>query len=212
MIPQSIQNLINQFVKLPGIGPRAAIRLAFFMLRRQQSDNISLAKSIANLKFSLKRCKNCFNIANNDLCVICSNKQRDRTKICIVEDYMDLISLEKTGQYNGLYHVLGGIVTMEDKIQAHNLHINELLQRIKKNQKKLKEIIIATNPTTEGDTTALYLLKILKSFNMHKAGIASRACNTKISRLARGLPTGGDIEYLDERTLSAALKGRNKIL
>ena len=196
MLPHSIQNLINQLAKLPGIGPRAAARLAFFILRRMQNDNILLANSIAQLKPSLKRCKNCFNIANSELCVICSSKQRNNEQICIVEDYMDLLSLEKTGNYNGLYHVLGGTIIAQDRIKANHLHIRELLQKIKKNQNQIKEIIIATNPTTEGDTTALYLAKLLKPFQL------------KITRLARGLPTGGDLEYLDERTVSAALKGR----
>ncbi|MAG44732.1 recombination protein RecR [bacterium] len=199
MLPKSIQNLIDQFCKLPGIGPRAASRLAFFILRRSQNENQEFANAVSKLKPCIKKCSECFNLSNNDKCEICLSDKRDTDKLCIIEDYMDLLSLEKTGSYNGLYHVLGGTVIGNNGIKTDHLTIRQLLQRIKQHQDKIKEIIIATNPTTEGDTTALYILKLLKPYKI------------KTTRLGRGLPTGGDIEYLDDRTISAALLGRKKV-
>lgn len=199
MLPKSIQNLIDEFCRLPGIGPRAAGRLAFFMLRRTQNENQEFANTVSKLKPAIKKCSECFNLSNNDKCEICLSGKRDESKLCIIEDYMDLLSIEKTGDYNGLYHVLGGTVIGNNGIRTNHLTIRQLLYRIKQNQDKIQEIIIATNPTTEGDTTALYILKLLKP------------CKIKTTRLGRGLPTGGDIEYLDERTISAALLGRKQV-
>lgn len=202
MFPPSIQNLIDQFSKLPGIGPKAAERLVFYLLNQPNQERELLASAIKELKEKINVCPVCFNLAEDTLCSICQDPKRDRNKICVVENVLDIIPLEKTGQYNGLYHILGGVLSPTDGIGPEKLHISQLIQRVKtiqqKNQTNKIEIIIATNPTTEGDTTALYLLRILKPLNI------------KITRLARGLPTGADLEYADEATLGSALAGRRE--
>lgn len=202
MFPPSIQNLIDQFSKLPGIGPKAAERLVFYLLNQPNEETEILSSAIKEIKTKIKICQNCFNIAEDTLCSICKDTKRDRNKICIVENASDIIPLEKTGQFSGLYHILGGTLSPADNIGPDKLHIEELIHRIKvkleKNKQTKIEIIIALNPTTEGDTTALYLVRALKSFEI------------KITRLARGLPTGADIEYADEATLAGALAGRRE--
>ena len=202
MFPPSIQNLIDQFSKLPGIGPKAAERLVFYLLNQPNQERELLTSAIKELKEKINVCPVCFNLAEDTLCSICQDPKRDRNKICVVENVSDIIPLEKTGQYNGLYHILGGVLSPTNGIGPEKLHISQLIQRVKtiqqKNQTNKIEIIIATNPTTEGDTTALYLLRILKPLNI------------KITRLARGLPTGADLEYADEATLGSALAGRRE--
>ena len=202
MFPNSIQNLIDQFSKFPGIGPKAAERLVFYLLNKPNKETETLIFAIKELKTKIKICPNCFNIAEDTLCSICKDTKRSRDKICIVENASDIIPLEKTGQFNGLYHVLGGVLSPADDIGPDKLHIKELIHRIKtkleKNKQTKIEIIIALNPTTEGDATALYLARALKPFEI------------KITRLARGLPTGADIEYADEATLGSALAGRRE--
>jgi len=171
-----------------------AERLVLFLFKQDADKLNSFSESLAELK-NLKSCRKCFNIAEETLCKICKNPQRDQKTICVVEDPLDIISIEKTGAYKGLYHVLGGVVLFTNK--KNDLKINELLERAK--TEKTEEIILAVNPTTEGDATALYLKNKIKPFNI------------KITRLARGLSTGGDIEYADEITLSAALTNRRDL-
>lgn len=195
--PRPLQNLIEEFSKLPGIGPRTAARFAFNLLRRSEEDLELLSSAITKLKKDTKICRLCFNISENDLCEFCSNPKRDRSTICIVEEAMNIPSIEKTRQYNGLYHVLGGIIRPSEGIGPDDLKFKDLALRTKNGA--VKEIIIATNPNTEGETTALYLSKFLSTFNI------------KITRLARGLSTGSDLEYADEITISSALSGRKEI-
>lgn len=194
--PKPIQNLIEEFYKLPGIGPRTAVRFAFNLLRRSDQDLELLSGAITNLKKETRVCKNCFNISEKYLCEFCSNCKRDRTTVCVVEEVINIPSIENTKQYGGLYHVLGGVIKPNEGVGPDNLKIKELLGRIKAGG--IKEIIIATNPNTEGETTALYLARLLKPHNL------------KITRLARGLSTGSDLEYADEMTISSALAGRRE--
>lgn len=199
MFPKSFKNLIDQFSSLPSVGPKMAERLVLYLFKQDDSKLKEFAQNLENLK-NLRECKRCFNIAEDDLCEICKNSQRDQKTICIVEEPLDIISIEKTGAYKGLYHVLGGVIFLGN--ESTPLKINELLERINSSasQEKVQEIILATNPTTEGDATALYLKNKLKSFP-----------ELKITRLARGLSTGGDIEYADEITLGSAITNRRDL-
>lgn len=174
-----------------------AERLVLFLFKQDKPKIESFAKDLESLANNLTFCQQCFHIAEGDLCDICNNPKRDRTAICVVENPLDVIAIEKTRNYQGLYHVLGGNLDVMSEEEIKNLKINELLIRVKKGG--LEEVIIATNPTTDGETTALYLARVLKSFDL------------KITRLGRGLPTGGDIEYADDMTLSSALEGRKKV-
>jgi len=195
--PKPLQNLIDEFSKLPGIGPRTAARFAFNLLRRSDEELALLSDAILKLKKDTQICKLCFNISEKELCEFCSGPKRDKTMICIVEEAMNIPAIEKTRQYNGLYHVLGGVIRPHEGIGPDDLKIKELIARIKNNG--IKEIIIATNPNTEGETTALYLSKLLSKSKI------------KITRLALGLSTGSDLEYADEITISNALSGRREI-
>lgn len=195
MYPKSFKKLIDHFSSLPSVGPKMAERLVLFLFKQDAEKLKDFSESLADLK-NLQTCQKCFNIAEGTLCEICKNTRRDQKTICVVEDPLDIISIEKTGTYKGLYHVLGGVVLFTS--EKNDLKINELLERIK--PEKIEEIILAVNPTTEGDATALYLKSKLKEFGI------------KITRLARGLATGGDIEYADEITLSAALVNRRELM
>lgn len=194
MFPKAFKKLIENFSALPSIGPKMAERLVLYLFKQ---DNAQLAEFAENL-LSIKKlgfCRRCFNIAENDLCEICRNDGRNPKIICVVEEPLDIISIEKTRAFNGIYHVLGGVISLNREVMP--LKINELVKRA--TQEKIEEIIIATNPTTEGDATALYLKNQLKNLPV------------KITRLGRGLSTGGDIEYADEITLSSALSNRKEI-
>jgi recombination protein RecR len=192
--PKIFQKLIDNFSSLPSIGPKMAERLVLFLFKQNKEKIKDFSENLAKLK-ELRYCERCFNISEENLCEICNNKQREDDAICVVEDPLDIISIERTGIYKGLYHVLGG--SMEAGEEKNDLKIPELLERLKK--EGIKEIIIATNPTTEGDMTSLYLKRKLQNFKI------------KITRLGRGLSTGGDIEYADELTLSSALTNREKL-
>jgi recombination protein RecR len=194
MLPQPLKNLINQLSKLPEIGPRAATRLAFFILNQPDTYIKELSKAILELKAKTKTCRNCFNLSSAALCEICANTRREQNLVCVVEDILDIIPFEKTRRYNGVYHVLGGLIAPTEGIMPENLRIKELAERIKKLNNP--EIIIALNPTTEGDTTALYLERTLKPLGV------------KNTKLGRGLATGSDLEYADETTLINALQNR----
>lgn len=195
--PPSIQNLINHFSKLPTVGPKTAERFVFYLLKANLEELQKFAQEIAELKEKTTVCQNCFAYAEKNPCEICSDNKRDKTVLAIVADTRDMISIEATKQYAGQYHILGGELNAILGVKPEHLNINPLLEKIKKNQ--IKEIILALNPNLEGETTAMYLVKILKPYNL------------KITKLAKGLSTGSDLEYADEMTLSNALKFRNEI-
>jgi len=198
MFPEPIQKLIDQLSKLPDIGPRAASRLVFYLINQEQKDLDNLSSLVKNLKTKIHLCSQCFNITSKDnkLCHICQDQKRDKKTICLVENVLNIIPLEKTKQYHGLYYVLGGLISPTDGIGPENLKIKELISRIKNDQPTIKEVIFALSPTTEGDTTLLYIERLLKSLNI------------KTTRLGRGLSIGSDLEYIDENTLTNALLGR----
>ena len=196
MFPKSFQKLIDHFASLPSVGPKMAERLVLHLFKQNQEKLDDFSETLKDLKAKISFCTQCFNISENGLCAICQDKKRDTSIICVVEDSLDVISIEKTRQMRGLYHVLGG--TINAPVDKNNqLKIRELLARLKK--EKIAEVIIATNPTTEGEATALYLARLIKSLSI------------KTTRLARGLPTGGDIEYADEVTLRGAIEGRKEM-
>ena len=195
--PKSIENLINFFSKLPSVGPKTAERYIFFLLKQNSEYLQSFAQSIAELKEKTTVCSSCFAISDKSPCNICSDSKRKSELICIVANTKDMFAMENAKEYNGKYHILGGVINVIDGIKPENLKINQLIEKIKKN--KIKEIILALNSNIEGETTALYLKKILSNFDC------------KITRIARGLPSGAELEYADEITLSNALKFRNEI-
>ena len=194
-IPKSVQNLIEAFERLPGIGPKTAQRLTFYLLHAPIEESISLAKAAAEMKEKTVLCTVCFNIGEKDPCFVCSDSGREQSVIAIVEDPLDVLALERSG-YKGLYHVLHGVISPLENIGPDQLHIRELLPRLKKEQ--VKEIILATNPTMEGEATAMYIQRLIGPLGV------------KVTRIARGLPVGGDLEYADETTLSRALEGRKE--
>ncbi|MFH1551778.1 MAG: recombination mediator RecR [bacterium] len=201
MFPSPIQNLINQLSKLPDIGPRAATRLAFYLINQEQNELDDLSSLIKELKSKIHLCSQCFNIAisDNKLCSICQDQKRDKKIICVVENIVNIPPLEKTQRFNGLYHILGGLISPTNNMGPENLRIKELINRIKnseQNESPIKEIIFAFSPTTEGDTSILYIERLLQPLNI------------KTSRLARGLSFGSDLEYIDENTLANALLER----
>jgi len=195
MFPLPLQNLIDALSKLPDIGPRAATRLVFYLIRQPTEELNQLADLIKNLKKQITLCPQCFNLSAQGLCAICQDAKRDKAVICVVENVLDIIPIEKTKQYQGLYHVLGGLISPHNGIGPEQIKIKELIGRIKSGG-GVKEVILALNPTTEGDTTTLYLERLLKPLNI------------KITRLGRGLSTGSSLEYTDENTLRNALLGR----
>ncbi len=198
--PKSIQNCIDAFHKLPGIGPKTAQRLTYYLLHVPQEQLDFFSKSVADLKRNTKMCSTCFNISETDPCPICSDEGRDKTIICVVEQPLDIMAIEKSGAYLGLYHVLHGTINPLDNIGPDQLHLYDIIPRIKSGD-TVTEIVVATNPTMEGEATALYLQRLLE-----KEGIF-----TRITRLGRGLPTGADLEYADETTLSRAFEGRREL-
>ena len=194
MFPKAFKKLIENFSALPSIGPKMAERLVLYLFKQDHTKLEEFAENILSIQ-KLGFCQRCFNIAENDLCEICQDTKRNHKIICVVEEPLDIISIEKTRAFTGIYHVLGGVISLNREVIP--LKINELVKRI--TQEKTEEVIIATNPTTEGDTTALYLKNQIKGLPV------------KITSLGRGLSTGGDIEYADEITLSSALSNRKEI-
>ncbi|MDA7028595.1 recombination protein RecR [Bacillus sp. CLL-7-23] len=195
--PEPISKLIDSFMKLPGIGPKTAVRLAFFVLSMKEDVVLDFAKALVNAKRNLTYCKICGHITDQDPCYICEDKRRDQSVICVVQDPKDVIAMEKMKEYQGLYHVLHGAISPMDGIGPEDIKISELLKRLQDDQ--VVEVILATNPNIEGEATAMYISRLLKP-----TGI-------KLSRIAHGLPVGGDLEYADEVTLSKALEGRREI-
>ena len=192
-----VERLIDELMKLPGIGRKSAQRLSFFIMGMPEEEAVSIAKAIIALKEKARFCELCFNISEDAICPICQSSSRDHSMLCVVEEPSNLIVIEKTKIYRGLYHVLLGALSPIDGITPERLKINELVNRVKKGG--IKEVIIATNPNTKGETTAQYLLKLIKPLG------------AKITRIAYGLPIGGDIEFADEVTLSKAIEGRNEL-
>ena len=193
----SIEKLIESFEKLPSIGHKTAVRLAFHMLDLSKEDTNEFINSIINAKENLKYCSICFNISDTDPCPICSSPKRDSSIICVVEDVRDIMAMERTHEFKGVYHVLHGTISPMNDIGPEDIKIKELLNRI--NNGNVKEIIIATNPRVEGEATAIYLSKIIKPLGI------------KVTRIAHGIPVGGDLEYTDEITLTKALEGRREL-
>ena len=196
MYPKSFKKLIDNFSALPSIGPKMAERLVLFLFKQDNQKLADFAKSLEDFKKNLRHCKKCWNISEDELCAICTDSSRDQTTICVVEDTLDVFAIEKTKKYNGVYHVLGGVLSPQKTVGTENLHFKDLDNRLEK--EGTKEVILAMNPTTEGDATALYISRSLKD-----KGI-------KITRLARGLATGADIEHADELTLSSAILNRKE--
>jgi recombination protein RecR len=196
-VAEPIQRLIEAFERLPGIGPKSASRLAFYMLRASDEQAQELADAIATLKENIVYCSRCQNLSQTDPCAICSDPGRDQHLVCVVEDPLDVVAIERTGVYKGLYHVLHGVINPVEGIGPEDLRVGSLLERLE--QESIQEVLIATNPNMEGEATAMYLARLL-----HPKGV-------RITRLARGLPVGGDLEYADEVTLSRALEGRRDI-
>jgi recombination protein RecR len=192
-----LSKLIEQFERLPGIGRKTAQRLAFFVLNLSDGEAETFAKSIVEAKKSMHCCSVCQNLTDGELCPICANPARDRSLICVVEDPRDVVAFERTRDYNGLYHVLHGVISPMDGIGPDNLRIKELLKRV--NDTEVREIIMATNPDVEGEATAMYISRLLKPLSV------------KVTRIAYGIPVGGDLDYADEVTLSRALEGRSEI-
>lgn len=191
-----LARLIDEFQKFPGVGPKSAQRMAFFLLKQPEEDVKLFAESILEAKSLIVYCSICFNISSQEICEICTNFKRDQSTICVIADTKDLIALEKTREYNGVYHVLQGLISPLEGIGPDNLRITDLLKRLTSN---ISEVILAINNSVEGEATTLYLSKIIKPLKI------------KVTRIAFGLPVGSDLEYADEITLSKALEGRQEI-
>ena len=211
-IPKAVQNLVESFERLPGIGQKTAQRLTFYLLHVPQSELSDFAKSIENLKKGTSVCSICFNVGENDPCEVCSDPKRDKSIICVVEHTLDVLALEKSGKFEGVYHVLHGKIDPLNNIGPDEIYIRQLLERISssKNGQSISEIIIATNPTMEGEATAMYIDKQLKS-QISSVRQAQDKSQIKITRIGRGLPVGSDIEYADEITLQRAMEGRSEM-
>ncbi|HCX0404995.1 TPA: recombination protein RecR [Staphylococcus aureus] len=195
--PEPISKLIDSFMKLPGIGPKTAQRLAFHTLDMKEDDVVQFAKALVDVKRELTYCSECGHITENDPCYICEDKQRDRSVICVVEDDKDVIAMEKMREYKGLYHVLHGSISPMDGIGPEDINIPSLIERLKSDE--VSELILAMNPNLEGESTAMYISRLVKPIGI------------KVTRLAQGLSVGGDLEYADEVTLSKAIAGRTEM-
>ncbi len=195
--PEPVARLIDALQKLPGIGPKTAQRLTFFLLKRPADEVQALSQAIDRLKSQIVHCSVCFNITEEDPCRICRDPARDARLLCVVEEPNDLLAIERTGQFRGRYHVLLGALSPLDGIGPEDLRVRELLARLETEARE--EVILATNPNAEGEATAIYLAKLLKPFAL------------RVTRIARGLPVGGDLEYADEVTLTKALEGRKEM-
>ena len=193
----SIEKLIQSFEKLPSIGNKTAARLAFYILNASEEETNEFVSSIVNAKKNLKYCSKCYNISDTDPCTICGNPKRDQSQICVVEDVRDIIAMERTHEFKGVYHVLHGSISPMNGIGPEDIKIKELLARLMDGQ--VKEVILATNPRVEGEATAMYLSKLIKPLGI------------SVTRIAHGIPVGGDLEYTDEITLTKALEGRREL-
>ncbi len=196
MFSPSVDNLVNQLTRLPGVGSRTAQRLAFHILQRPKDEALALAAALEEVKERVRFCRECGNLTEEEVCAICLDQRRDHTTICVVEQPVDVISLERTHEYRGLYHVLGGALSPLDGVEPGDLRIDELMRRVEQND--VREIVLATNPTMTGEATAAFLADRLRD-------------RVRVTRLASGLPVGGDLEYADEVTLGRALSGRREM-
>jgi recombination protein RecR len=195
--PEAIAKLIDAFTRLPGIGPKTAGRLAFYVLRMKEEDVMDFAKALVNVKRNLHYCSVCCNITDIDPCRICQDKSRDPSIICVIQEPKDLVAMERTREFRGYYHVLHGAISPMEGIGPDEIYVAELLKRLGDDQ--VQELIMATNPNIEGEATAMYLSRLIKPFGI------------KVTRIAHGLPVGGDMEYADEVTLTKALEGRREL-
>ncbi|GAB3068626.1 recombination mediator RecR [Salinicoccus sesuvii] len=195
--PEPISKLIDSFMKLPGIGPKTAQRLAFYVLNMKEDDVVNFSRSLMEVKRDLQFCSVCGHITDIDPCYICQDKNRDRSIVCVVQDTKDVIAMEKMREYGGLYHVLHGAISPMDGIGPEDINVASLIDRLKDDQ--IKEIILATNPNIEGESTAMYISRLVRPIGI------------KTTRLAHGLPVGGDLEYADEVTLSKAIEYRTEL-
>lgn len=195
--PEPIAKLIESFSRLPGIGPKTAGRLAFYVLRMKEEDVLEFAKALVSVKRNLHYCSICFNITDTDPCRICQDKSRDSSVICVVQEPKDVVAMERTKDFTGYYHVLHGAISPMEGMGPDEIRVAELLKRLGDDQ--VKEMIMATNPNIEGEATAMYISRLVRNFGL------------KVTRIAHGLPVGGDLEYADEVTLSKALEGRREI-
>ena len=207
---EAVESLVEHLTRLPTIGRKTAHRLAAYILKMPREEVVELSKALVAVKDKVKYCRICYNVSDGDLCGICTSPKRDRSLICVVEESNDVMALERTNEFSGVYHVLGGVISPLDGIGPEDLHVRELVARVQpvsvdeavealEESAPVREIILAMNPNVEGDTTAYYLTQLLKPFGV------------QVSRIARGLPIGGDLEYADEATLSRALMGRVKL-
>ncbi|MBX2818057.1 MAG: recombination mediator RecR [Rhodothermaceae bacterium] len=207
---EAVESLVEHLTRLPTIGRKSAHRLAAYILKMPREEVVELSKALVAVKDKVKYCRICYNVSDSDLCGICTSPKRDRSLICVVEESNDVMALERTNEFRGVYHVLGGVISPLDGIGPEDLHVRELVARVQPVSEEeagegmeeptpVKEIILAMNPNVEGDTTAYYLTQLIKPFGI------------QVSRIARGLPIGGDLEYADEATLSRALMGRVKL-
>lgn len=198
-LPKAINKVIENFERLPGVGPKTAQRLAFYLLHVPQSDLEDFAKNLSNLKKETITCSKCFNVGESDPCWVCSDSDRDSKTICVVEDALDLLAVERSGKYKGSYHVLHGVIDPLNSIGPDDIYIPQLLTRLKK-ENEAEEVIIATNPTMEGEATSLYIVRDVEKLFP----------KIKITRIGHGLPIGADLEYADETTIERALEGRRE--
>lgn len=199
-LPKAIEKVIENFERLPGIGPKSAQRLAFYLLHVPQSDLDLFAHNLTELKKQTILCSTCFNIGESDPCWVCSDSSRDSSTVCIVEDALDLLAIERSGKYKGVYHVLHGVIDPLNSIGPDDIYIPQLILRTQDPKSEIQELILATNPTMEGEATALFITKEL----------STGSSALKITRIGRGLPTGADLEYADEMTIERALEGRRE--
>lgn len=197
-LPKSLSEAIEEFSRLPGIGPKSAARIVFYLLSKYDADIKKLSDTIGNLKENLKTCSTCFNFGETDPCEVCVADRRDRSIICVVEEPLDVIAMERAG-FGGVYHVLGGVISPINGVGPDDIRIAQLIKRVRENSDNIKEIVLATNPSLEGEATAVYISDRVKTYGV------------SVTRLARGLPVGGDLEYADELTLSRSLEGRKEI-
>jgi recombination protein RecR len=197
MLPKSVQNLIDEFSRLPGIGPKTAARLVFYLLTKPKSDIESLGEAVNNLSKNLKYCQKCFNICEDEFCAICEDERRDSSVIIVVEEPLDVLALEKSLAINGVYHVLGGVISPINGVGPEELRIGQLIDRL---DDDVLEVVMATNPNLEGEATATYI----------KQKIFEKFPSLRITRIARGIPIGGDLEYADEVTLKRSIEGRRE--
>ncbi len=197
--PKPLARMVSEFEKLPGIGPKSAQRLAFHVMRLPEEETRALADALVALKGSIQFCKLCHNYSEGDLCDICTDPRRNHSSLCVVAEPRDLIALEKTGEFKGVYHVLQGVISPLDGVGVDKLHLKDLEQRVADGNPPVEEVILATNPTVEGDTTSMYIAHRLKPLG------------TKVTRIAHGMPVGGDLDYADQATIIQAFEFRREI-